>query len=97
MATESSPMNLLALVMWLCTPALVVTIAAQLWLFRRRRALQTGQAVRVVIALGRNSLTGTNPVTALLGDSAASVATRAGVSGGTVATSTILLARNPRV
>jgi len=51
----------------------------------------------VVIGLAGNSLTGTNSVTALLGDSAASVATRVGVSGGTFADCIVLLACNPRV
>jgi len=44
--------ELIILVLWLCAPTLFVTIAVQLWLFRRRRVLQRGQAARITIALG---------------------------------------------
>lgn len=39
------------LVVWLCAPALIVAVLAQLWWFRRMRVFQGGHAGRAVIGL----------------------------------------------
>ena len=43
--------ELAILMIWVCAPALVTTVAAQLWWFMRRRVFQRGQLARVAIAL----------------------------------------------
>ena len=39
------------LMLWLCAPAMIVTVVTQLWWFRRMQVLQKGQVVRAALAL----------------------------------------------
>lgn len=43
--------ELAILMLWLCAPALIVAVFAQLWWFRRMKVLRKGQVVRAAIGL----------------------------------------------